>query len=342
MLVGEAPGRDEEAEGEPFVGKAGQFISRYFGRAGVPWPQVYRANLCPYRPHKNKFETLLGTDELQEGLKLLSDTIEKVDPNLIVAAGNWPMWYLTGQKSPAQRSKPGSGITSWRGSIMPGIGDFVPAAEGRKVLITYHPAYIIRPQGFGWHPVFFIDLQKIKKEMGFPEIKYPEYDSLIDPPNAIEVAEDMMESDWLTIDIETFGDSLACVGITDSIERGLCITFENPGGWFPARALLKSKAKKIFQYGAFDVNYMKHFYDWDTKNYAFDTYIAAANLMPEFPRGLDFLTSIYTPFPFYKEERKTWKNTGEMSSLWDYNIKDIIATHWIAMEQMKELEGLYG
>ena len=77
-------------------------------------------------------------------------------------------------------------------------------------------------------------------------------------------------------------------------------------------------------------------------NYTYDTYIGAANLMPEFPRGLDFLTSIYTWFPYYKQERKVWKEEGDLDILWNYNIKDIIATYQIAMAQMVELKELYG
>jgi len=339
MLVGEAPGADEEAEGAPFVGMAGQFMERYISRAGYPWSQVFRTNLSKNRPKGNKFVLLNDTPELEAGLKELSEEIEKVNPNLIVSAGAWPMYYLTGLT--ATKGKPGTGITNWRGSIVEGSGQFVPAMEGRKVLISYHPSYVMRPQGFGNHPVFFVDLKKIPGEAGFPEIKRPYYHSYIDPANLILLAKEMMRSEWLTVDIETFGNSLACIGFADSVERGLCITYECPGGWEAAQMLLAGDQKKIFQYGAFDINYLHHHYGWVTNGYAYDTYIAAANLMPELPKGLDFLTSIYTPFPYYKTDRKTWKQAGDQRILWEYNIKDVIATHWVAMEQMKELETLY-
>ena len=60
--------------------------------------------------------------------------------------------------------------------------------------------------------------------------------------------------------------------------------------------------------------------------------------MPEFNRGLDFLASVYTDFPFYKEDRKKWKEEGDMDILWEYNIKDVIATWIIAAKQMREME----
>jgi len=338
MVVGEAPGADEERLGVPFVGKAGQLIERYMSRAGYPWPKVYRTNLSKHRPPKNQF-VALDPDLLKEGLLELSSEIREVNPNIIVAFGNWPMYYLT--NCTGARGKAGTGISNWRGSIVEGSSLHIPSAKGKKVLITYHPAYIIRPGGFGWHTVFLTDLKKIAKEHEFPEVVYPQYESLIDPPGDSDLRKELGQAEWLSVDIETFGNSLACVGFADSKKRGVCVTYQNPNGWDTAIELLASPAKKIFQYGAFDINYLDHFYQWETKNYAFDTYIATANLLPELPRGLDFLTSIYTPFPFYKEERKTWKETGDMTSLWEYNVKDIIATYWIAMEQMKELGELY-
>lgn len=336
LIVGEAPGSNEELEGRPFVGKAGQLLTRYLGRLGVQRDEVYLTNLCHYRPKGNDFKNALGSRQLDEGLEELAATIETVNPNVIIACGNWPMYFLTG--CTGTQGKAGTGISNWRGSFVPTTDEFgLPA--GRKVLITFHPAYIVRPQGFGWHPVFLNDLAKAIRQQDFPDIRYPVYEEHIDPPDAERIAEEMAEAEWLTIDIETFGNSLACVGFADGTDRGLCITFQYAGGWDVAEWLIRSPAKKIFQFGTFDINWLDHFMSWETHNYAFDTYIAAANIHPEFPKGLDFLTSIYTDFPFYKEERKEWKETGDMTTLWQYNIKDVIATHTIAMKQMEELYG---
>ena len=340
MVVGEAPGEQEVANGEPFVGEAGQLISRYFGRAKYPWEKVFKTNLCKYRPADNKFTNLIGTEELTKGLAELSEEIERVNPNVIVSCGAWPLYYLTSLK--ADRGKPGSGISSWRGSVVAGSMEHVPSAAGRKILITFHPAYIIRPSGFANHPVFYLDIKRVPLEAQSKSFNYPSYDALIDPPNARGIAADMMTSEWLTVDIETFGNTLACVGFADSRERGMCLTYENPEGWELSKILLASKVKKNFQFGVFDINYLWWHYGWETNNYAFDTYIAAANLMPEFRKRLEFLTSIYTPMPYYKTDRKKWKESGNQEILWQYNIKDCIAQHWIMEEQVQELEELYG
>lgn len=340
MFVGEAPGKDEEREGEPFVGMAGQFLMRYLGRVGISRGDGFFTNLSKYRPEANKFKNLLGSPELVEGLRELSEEIERVDPHLIISLGRWPMYYMTG--CTAGKGKPGTGIMLWRGSVVEGSPVHVPSAEGRKVLCTLHPSFVMRPGGFWSHPIFFNDLKRIKFESTSKDFNYPKYLEHIDPPNAEEIAHEMSQSDWLTVDIETFGQSLACVGFADSVSRGMCITYENPNGWDIVRELLATQQSKIFQFGAFDINWLWWFYQWEVEGYAFDTYIAAANLMPEFKRGLDFLTSVYTPMPYYKEDRQVWKQTDDQGMLWRYNLKDVIATHWIAMEQMTELEELYG
>lgn len=339
MVVGESPGHEEVEQGRPFVGRAGSLLARYIEFVGIPWSSVFRANLSRYRPRSNDFTLLLNTPQLEEGLALLSQDIEEVSPNVIVALGNWPMYYLTGLTGDS--GKPGTGISQWRGSVVLGTGQFVPSAQNRKILITYHPAYIIRPQGFEFHPIFKLDLKRIPQEWDSPEYSPHTYEELIDPPNIEDVVSEFLEAEWLSVDIETFGDTLACIGFADSIHRGLCVTFENPNLFVIAKTLLLGPPKKIFQFGAYDITYLKWFYDLDVKNYAFDTYIAAANLMPELKRGLDFLTSVYTRIPYYKSERKVWKNSGDPKMLWSYNIKDVIATYWIAMEQMEELKELY-
>ena len=95
MLIGEAPGEEEEKEGEPFVGKAGTFLTRYLGRAGLERSDVYFGNLCQRRPLFNEFRNVLGSDELTTGLQILQDDIKRIKPNVIIALGNWPMYFLS-------------------------------------------------------------------------------------------------------------------------------------------------------------------------------------------------------------------------------------------------------
>lgn len=349
MSIGKAPGAEEEELGYPLVGRSGKLYSDFFSRNGVRRDvrkvratgeipsEVYTANLSGYRPRKNNFRNLLGTPQLDESLERLKEEIERVNPNVIHAMGNWPLYFLTdkcGEKN--GKPNPGSGIGNYRGSILPST-----LVQGRKVVASYGPAYILR--NYTWHPVFDVDVQRVVRESAFPEIRYPEYDVYVDPPDIWEFVREFSESEWLSFDIETFapGD-MSCFGVSADDKRALVITFQNPHGFEPARQILESPARKIAQYGTYDCTFLHHFYGWKIKNYAFDTYIAAASLMGQFPRRLDFLASIYTDFPYYKEERKQWKKTMDLNLLWEYNAKDVIATWQIAFEQMKKLEEVYG
>jgi uracil-DNA glycosylase family 4 len=347
MFVGEAPGADEVSQGRPFVGRSGKLLRRYIERCRVRQDSVCFANLCMYRPHKNLFKNLLGTRELQEGLEALAAEVSRAKPNVIVALGGWPLWYLTGKSSSTRgKPSPGHGIRFFRGSILPARDEFLST----KVVATFHPAYIERD--WKWNPVFFLDLQKAVEESHSPSMPFNFYEEYIDPP--IDVARSLLDeclsAEWVSVDIETFKDMrYSCVGWAwkrpNGNLAGLCTTYRRKDLVEISRTMWESPVRKIFQFGTFDVVFMQRFYGWEVGGYyggeGFDTYVAAANLTPDFPRGLDFLTSIYTKFPYYKSERKVWVETGDLDILWRYNVKDCIATYEIAMKQMKSLEEFY-
>lgn len=331
MCVGEAPGKQEEKDGEPFVGWSGSLMTDYFRNdCGLSREDIYLTNLARYRPYKNQFKWLLDTPQLEEGLRELSEEIEQVDPTVIVAFGAWPMYFLTGKTN--DKGEPGTGILNWRGSVVPST-----MAPGKKVVCSVHPAFLAR--NFKWHPIFKHDLQLATAEGGFPEIRYPDYEVLVDPPDAEDVIKEMLEAEFITFDIENFRDrTISCIGFADSPKRAVVFTFQNPAWDEYAQILLDAPVPKVPHFGAYDINFLWRFYKLKTRNYWFDTYVAAATLTPEFPKGLDFLTSIYTRFPYYKEERKTWKENQDLNQLWEYNAKDVIATYTIALEQMKDLK----
>jgi len=127
MLVGEAPGAEEQGQGRPFVGRSGQLLERYLERNLVTRSQVKLANLSKYRPgtNHNKFEVLLGSTQLEDGLGELSEEIKRARPNVIIALGNWPLYYLTGKCGlDKTKPKPGSGILLYRGSRLPALPKF--------------------------------------------------------------------------------------------------------------------------------------------------------------------------------------------------------------------------
>lgn len=129
MIVGEAPGRDEDMQGKPFVGRAGQLLDLMFSHIGFSRTSpdretaLYITNVLPWRPPQNRDPQ---PDEMAMMLPFLSRHIELIDPDILVAMGNHACQALIGKR----------GITRLRGTWS--------EAFGRPVLPMFHPAYLLR------------------------------------------------------------------------------------------------------------------------------------------------------------------------------------------------------
>ncbi|MDR3402378.1 MAG: uracil-DNA glycosylase [Chthoniobacter sp.] len=132
MFVGEAPGEDEDKQGEPFVGKAGQLLTKIIETMGYARGDVYIANVLKCRPDMppgmpgNRKPKL---DEMQTCLPYLREQIDIIQPRVIVALGATAMEGLTGLTESMSRLR-----GRWH--------DF----QGTPLMATYHPAYLLRNQ----------------------------------------------------------------------------------------------------------------------------------------------------------------------------------------------------
>jgi uracil-DNA glycosylase len=136
MFVGEAPGEDEDRRGEPFVGKAGQLLTRIIEAMGLGRDQVYIANIIKCRPPGNRNPE---RDEIETCSPFLQRQIEIIRPRVICALGNFAAQTLlaTGQK-----------ISQLRGRFHPLPIVFSDGAPSEiKVMPTFHPAYLLRNPG---------------------------------------------------------------------------------------------------------------------------------------------------------------------------------------------------
>lgn len=129
MIVGEAPGRDEDREGRPFVGRAGQLLDRMLDAIAMRRAAedeanaVYITNVLPWRPPQNRTPT---ADEIGMMLPFLERHIVLADPEVIVVMGNTPCQALLGR----------TGITRMRGNW--------EEVLGKPCLPMFHPAYLLR------------------------------------------------------------------------------------------------------------------------------------------------------------------------------------------------------
>ncbi len=128
MLVGEAPGKDEDREGLPFVGRAGQLLDRMLAAIGLDRTGVYIANIVPWRPPGNRTPT---PQETQLCLPFIQRQIELANPDVLVLLGGSAAAALTGAKD---------GILRMRGRWL----DYDTGTRTIKALATLHPAYLLR------------------------------------------------------------------------------------------------------------------------------------------------------------------------------------------------------
>ena len=153
MFVGEAPGADEDLAGEPFVGAAGQLLTKMIQATGLSRASVYIANILKCRPDMpagssgNRKPT---PEEMQTCIPYLHAQIDLIQPKVLVALGGTAMEGLLGK----------SGITKLRGQWH--------TYRGIPLMPTYHPAYLLRNQAFSEKRKVWEDLMAVMEKLGLP------------------------------------------------------------------------------------------------------------------------------------------------------------------------------
>ncbi len=347
MLVGEAPGAQEELLGKPFIGESGQELDRILKDAELDRAKCYLTNVFFDRPPNNKLAEewcgpkkemadmykeirhllvkktaeeypeyiwpdvytwtplslgkYLSPEHLPELLRLEAEIL-KVQPNLIVAMGNTPLWALTGTAQ----------ITKLRGAIaeatLSRINKNLP--QGFKLLPTFHPAYIMR----NWtaRTTLVIDMMKAKKELEYPDIRRPQRLIHI-RPSLIEMQEFyykyLRNAKYISWDVETARKQITVIGFAPDDKVSIVIPFvdkSKPGysywdkaedevkAWKFVRKVLMSDIPKLAQNGLYDIQYAWRIMGIPVRNCLHDTMLLHHSLQPESKKDLGYLGSVYT------------------------------------------------
>jgi DNA polymerase len=150
MFVGEAPGREEDLEGLPFVGRSGKLLDRMIAAIGLDRSSAYIANVIPWRPPGNRTPT---PQETQICLPFIQRQIELVNPDVLVTLGNPSTQTLLGTRE---------GIMKTRGRWV----DYDTGTRVIRAIATFHPAYLLRSPSYkrmAWQ-----DLRAIAKALAAP------------------------------------------------------------------------------------------------------------------------------------------------------------------------------
>jgi DNA polymerase len=154
MFVGEAPGADEDAQGEPFVGKAGQLLTKIIQTTGLSRETVYIANILKCRPDtpgETSGNRKPRPEEMATCIPYLHEQIDLIKPRVIVALGATAVEGLLGKTL---------GITKLRGNWQ--------EYRGTPLMPTYHPAYLLRNQALSEKRKVWEDMLAVMEKVGMP------------------------------------------------------------------------------------------------------------------------------------------------------------------------------
>lgn len=334
-LVTEASNKQEIELGKLFTGTNGRIMGKALGFANL---KLEDCNLLTLSQSSNWTFFYLDVDKTKPSAELstywqqLKRNLIYAKVNVVVAVGEEAMFALTGKR----------GIAKWRGSILPST-----LVTGLKVIPTFTTEWIRRGQ-FQHFWSLVGDLTRAEKQSHFSEIRPPVWQSITSPghTNVVDFLKGIPEDVVWSLDIETRANHLACLSVAFD-NQAMCIPIQNPAGpayfpiqeamvWRELQVLMDRNPNLVGQNLTFDLEYLFD-YGLEPSGIYMDTMLSHAILYPEFPKGLDFLASLYTEMPYYKSEGKISNPKVTTQDLWTYNNKDTITTLWCAFEIEKQL-----
>lgn len=350
-IVGEQPGQTEVCQRKPFVGPAGQGLDECLVMAKIPRHELYFTNVIkdldkPLRSYIN-IDNRGKSTVSQEGweyINELGDELSKLpNLNIVVAAGNIALLALTSRV----------GITKWRGSVIEST--LVP---NLKVIPCFHPATFIPPKfNFLNKPLIVEDLLRAKEQSTFREIRRTGRKVITQPSFSQATAylnhcyEVGRRGRTIDIDIEVINGEVDCFAICFEPTEAMSIPFrDRQGDYFNIEqereiAILLAKIiqdDKISKRGAnfiFDTQFLFRKYGMEPRGELHCTQIAQKIAYPDFKAGLDFVTTMWTDIPYYKQDGKQWikMGMGTWEEWWTYNGMDVIATNAAHPKQIQDL-----
>ena len=350
-FVGEAPGETEERERKPFVGRTGDLFNSLTKTASINRNACYITNVVKQRPPGNnierffKFEkgTVKKSPLFDEYVDTLREELSACTANIIVALGQTALYALTGIPDK---------ISKRRGSIYEST-----LLPGRKVLACLHPSSALRM--YMNQRLILFDLRRALEHSATPDLPVDDRVYILDPSfeEVVSYLDALALSAKRTAcDIEVINGEVSMISFSFREKEAICIPFisgshdnysleEEADIWDKIAMILENPLiVKVGQNFSFDSTFLHRKYGIVSRNIE-DTMVAQAICMPEYPKGLDFIASIYSDIPYYKDEGKKWMKGvgGDELGFRLYNAKDSIVVNEafdLIMEDVKRLGNL--
>jgi uracil-DNA glycosylase len=354
-FVGEAPGGTEIAQARPLVGPSGRIFNECLHAAGIVRAESCIINFFDRRLTRDPLGktvsddmgdviwTVRGgfTEAAEPYFERAFKRLSRTGANVFVPLGGLALEALTGKV----------GVQKWRGSILPST-----LIASRKVIGSVHPAFILR----GNEPykyVFINDMEKVRRHSEFPELGLPKRNLIVEPSfdEAMAFLDSMHEGDYVATDIEIRNHQISCISFCNTPAEAISIplmtygerSFYGPTNetrlWLKMAEVLRNPdTMKVNQNILFDLHVLWYKNGIDYAGPLGDTMLAHHIIYPDLPKGLDFICSVCTDEPYYKDEGKIWnKAIKDWPEFYRYNAKDaaIALEAWLELEPLLDEEG---
>ena len=301
ILVGEALGETEAAQARPFVGGSGRILNALLAGAKIWRNRCYITNVIKCRPPHNNLAPYLPAAALHCKAAYLDKELAARADTPVLLLGETALRFVLGLRS----------ITKHRGCVY---------KRGERWYIpTIHPAALMRD------PKMWLVVEDDIRYLGKLDTHEEEDREFIIAPTKQQVLEYLDDARKCTcfIDIETYGQALACVGIATSSRSALCIPYWDGGLWYWDNAdevlevtqnlselLNDPETYKVFHNGIFDVTILEEF-GFTVQGWKRDTMLMHHLVYSELKHSLAFLHSVYVREPYYKDMHHADKDEVE-------------------------------
>jgi uracil-DNA glycosylase family 4 len=338
VIVGEAPGADEEESGVPFCGPSGRMLNDWLLEAGIRRSECYVTNVVKWRPPNNNLRKLSEIGHsIEEGIPQLWQEIGAINPNVILALGNLSLNVLTGKGNGF------TGIMHYRGSVLPSLN------LDSKVIPTIHPAAFLHSENaegagamkYQMRHVVRFDLKRLKEQSLFKRYSPPERNlEIIKSPIALQRFLDLYaDKHIVSVDIETVYGLPVCIALAFNEWHAASVPLLDILSWQNLEGIADHQLCQIWKilaelFGREDILVIGQNFKFDhgkledvcgikIRNVYCDVMLLAHSLHCEFEKSQAFLASIYTEEPYYKDEGRefNWKK-DKVDRLLLYNAKD--------------------
>ena len=344
-FIGEAPGKEEDELGHPFVGSAGKGLDRMLAKAGIHRHNAYLLNLQNCRPPENKLDSPEGQESLvacRPGFEEELTALWNLGVRTLVPLG----WYPTNALGIE------GAIHKVRGSVY----EVTVAGHNFWAIPTYHPSFIVNHGQWAEEPTVINDIAKAV-DIALNGYTPPKEDFLLFPTvKDIEARtrDILKKKPLLGVDIETTGlrywnSEIFVMALALSSEEAFSIPFYSQG-FVPywkngdlhvvqncLRDILE-KCPTMYQNAPFDVSHLEN-QGYRVGHIAHDVLLIHHAIHPELPHNLGYIVSIYGATPFWKDIKLRFpvmRQTPDID-LRTYNARDAVVLHQVLRPLLDDL-----